>query len=332
MADCTAWPGGWHRLRQVSGVAEVELVEVSARDGLQNDPVAVSTAHKVELIERAVGAGFRRVEVASFVSPKRVPQMADAEAVMAVLRLDDVVWSTLALNTKGVERAIAAGADEINFVVTCSETFNQRNQGCSIAESLAMLADMAPLVRAAGKRLTVVLSTSFGCPFEGEVPVARVVEVALGALEARPDELSLADTIGVAVPSDVIERVGAVRDRYGDRASMPLPQHSQHGDREHRRRARRRCAFVRRELGRCRRLSVRARGHRQRRDRRRGLPAGPHGLRHGPRPQRVARGGAVAVGRRAGPAAGKRIGQGGAVPATGLGDRYRFELTRSQRR
>ena len=196
----------------MSDVAEVELVEVSPRDGLQNDPVAVSTAHKVELIERAVAAGFRRVEVASFVNPKRVPQMADAEAVMAALpRVDGVVWSTLALNTRGVERAIAAGADEINFVVTCSETFNQRNQGCSIAESLSMLTEMAPLVREAGKRLTVVMSTSFGCPFEGEVPVTRVVEVALGALEARPDELSLADTIGVAVPSDVIERVGAVR-------------------------------------------------------------------------------------------------------------------------
>ena len=129
----------------VSDVAEVELVEVSARDGLQNDPVAVTTEHKVELIERAVAAGFRRVEVASFVNPKRVPQMADAEAVMAALpRIDGVVWSTLALNTKGVERAIAAGADEINFVVTCSETFNQRNQGCSIAESLSMLGAMAP--------------------------------------------------------------------------------------------------------------------------------------------------------------------------------------------
>lgn len=196
----------------MSGVTRVELVEVSPRDGLQNDPVAVSTAHKVELITRAVAAGLRRVEVASFVSPKRVPQMADAEAIMAALpRVDGVVWSTLALNTKGVERAIAAGADEINFVITCSETFNQRNQGCSIAESLAMLTAIAPLVRAAGKRLTVVMSTTFGCPFEGEVPVARVVEVAAGALAAGPDELSLADTIGVAVPSDVTERIAAVR-------------------------------------------------------------------------------------------------------------------------
>ncbi len=191
----------------------IDIVEVGPRDGLQSEPGNLPTATKVEFIERAIAAGMRRVEVTSFVNPKRVPQMADAEAVLQALpRRDDVHYIGLVLNRKGFERAAAAGCNEIGMAVVASDTFNQRNQGVTTDASIAAWLEIAAAAKAAGIRPQVTISAAFGCPFEGEVPVARVVEIARRVAEAAPFEIALADTIGVGVPAQVTELVGRVRD------------------------------------------------------------------------------------------------------------------------
>ena len=194
------------------GRAAVQIVEVAARDGLQSEPEVLPTSDKVELIERAVAAGIRRVEVASFVNPERVPQMADAEDVVAALpRRDDVSYIGLVLNMRGFERAAATAIDEINVVVPVTDTFSERNQGASVDIMIESWGEIAAAAREAGLPATVVLSTAFGCPYEGEVAVERVAEVARRVAEHGPAEISLADTIGVAVPTDVIRRLDTVR-------------------------------------------------------------------------------------------------------------------------
>ena len=191
----------------------VELVEVGPRDGLQNEASVVSTATKVEFIRRAMAAGLRRIEVASFVNPRRVPQMADAEAVLAALpKSSGVHYIGLVLNAKGFDRALAAGCTEIGMAVVASNTFNERNQGATTDESIAAWLDMARRARSAGIRAQVTVSAAFGCPFEGEVPMSRVVDVARRVADAEPFEIALADTIGVGVPTQVTELVGRVRE------------------------------------------------------------------------------------------------------------------------
>jgi hydroxymethylglutaryl-CoA lyase len=191
----------------------VEIVEVGPRDGLQSEPGVLPTAAKIEFIERAIAAGIRRVEVTSFVNPKRVPQMADAEAVLGGLPRREGVWYIgLVLNRRGLERAIAAGCNEIGMAVVASDTFNRRNQGVTTDESIAAWLDIAAAARQAGVRPQVTVSAAFGCPFEGEVPVQRVVEIARRVAEAGPFEIALADTIGVGVPAQVLELVGRVRE------------------------------------------------------------------------------------------------------------------------
>jgi hydroxymethylglutaryl-CoA lyase len=191
----------------------VEIVEVGPRDGLQSEPGVLPTAAKIEFIERAVAAGIRRVEVTSFVNPKRVPQMADAEAVLEGLpRREGVHYIGLVLNRRGLERAIAAGCNEIGMAVVASDTFNRRNQGVTTDESIAAWLDIAAAARQAGIRPQVTVSAAFGCPFEGEVPPQRVVDIARRVAEAAPFEIALADTIGVGVPTQVFELVGRVRE------------------------------------------------------------------------------------------------------------------------
>jgi hydroxymethylglutaryl-CoA lyase len=191
----------------------VEIVEVGPRDGLQNEATVLPTAAKIEFIGRAVAAGLRRIEVASFVNPKRVPQMADAEAVMAALPRDaGVQYVGLVLNRRGFDRALAAGCTEIGMVVAATNSFNERNQGATTDASIAAWLDIATRARAAGLRAQVTVSTAFGCPFEGEVPASRVLEIARRLAEGGPGELALADTIGVGVPSQVTELVGRVRE------------------------------------------------------------------------------------------------------------------------
>lgn len=191
----------------------VQVVEVGPRDGLQNEPATLSTRDKVELVTRSLDAGVRRVEVTSFVNPRRVPQLADAEEVMAALpRRDDVSYIGLVLNRRGLERALAAGVDEVNVVVVATETFSRRNQGVSVDEMVRAWSDIAAAAREAGRRVSVTIGASFGCPFEGEVPTERVTALVRRLAEARPDEIALADTIGVGVPVQVRALVAAARE------------------------------------------------------------------------------------------------------------------------
>lgn len=197
---------------------QLSIVEVSPRDGLQNDPSDLPTAVKVELITRAVAAGARRLEVASFVSPKAVPKMADAEAVLEGLRSQGDLGASLiglVVNERGVRRAAAAGVDEVNAVVVATDSFSQANQSMTTAQCLDSLGDLVGAAHDAGLPISVTISAAFGCAFEGEVPLGRVVDVAAAVAEAGPDEIALADTIGAAVPADVTARVRAVRPVVG---------------------------------------------------------------------------------------------------------------------
>ena len=191
----------------------IEIVEVGPRDGLQNEPGNLPLPVKREFIERIVGAGFRRIEVASFVNPKRVPQMADADQLVRSLpRQPGVRYIGLVLNRRGFERALAAGCDEVGMVVVATDTFNQRNQGVTTAESVAAWREMAHAARAAGMPAQVTISAAFGCPFEGEVAPARVVALAREIAEGEPVEIAIADSIGAGVPAQVTDLVGRLRE------------------------------------------------------------------------------------------------------------------------
>jgi len=191
----------------------IEIVEVGPRDGLQSESQVLPTDAKVEFVRRLVASGLERIEVASFVNPRRVPQMADAEAVLASLSSAGVRgrFIGLVLNRKGFERALAAGCTEVGMAIAASESFSQRNQGCSVDEGLAAWLDIAQLARDAGIRAQLTISTAFGCPFEGEMPVERVVRLAERAAAGTPDEIAVADTIGVAVPTQVSEVIAGLR-------------------------------------------------------------------------------------------------------------------------
>ncbi|UPK76788.1 hydroxymethylglutaryl-CoA lyase [Nocardioidaceae bacterium SCSIO 66511] len=204
----------------------VQILEVAPRDGLQNEATHLSTDDKVELVARAVAAGARRVEVTSFVHPKAVPQLADAEDVMAAVeRVDGVSFAGLVMNERGLDRAIAAGVDEVDVVVVASDTFCQRNQNMTTWQACEIATRLVAKARTAGLFTTVTIGASFGCPFEGEVPVSRLRDVIARVVDTGPDELALADTIGVGVPSDVRERVGVARSIAGDDAALRLHLH-----------------------------------------------------------------------------------------------------------
>jgi hydroxymethylglutaryl-CoA lyase len=192
----------------------VEIVEVGPRDGLQNEPGTLPLATRREFIERVVGCGVKRIEVASFVNPKRVPQMADAdELVRSLPRHAGVRYIGLVLNRQGFDRALAAGCDEVGMVVVTTDTFNRRNQGVSTRESVAAWLDIARAAKAAGLRAQVTISAAFGCPFEGEVAPTRVVALAEALVAGEPVEIAVADSIGAGVPAQVTELVGRLRER-----------------------------------------------------------------------------------------------------------------------
>ena len=196
----------------------VEIVEVGPRDGLQNEDTLVTTEGKVELVRRAVAAGIRRVEVTSFVHPGRVPQMADAEEVCAQVRdVPGLSSIGLVLNERGLDRALAAGVDEVNAVVVATDTFGQANQGQTTREGVEVWARIADRAREQGTRVSVTIAAAFGCPFEGEVSPDRLRDVVAAVVDAAaPDELALADTIGVGVPADVTRRVALTQELTGD--------------------------------------------------------------------------------------------------------------------
>jgi len=180
------------------------VFEVGPRDGLQNEPEVLPPGVRAELVRRLVAAGISSVEVASFVDPRRVPQMAAAEEVVSQLeRRPGVVYAGLALNERGYDRLAEAGLDEVRFAFGATESFNRRNQNASVEDSLAAAIRIAQAAREGGLGSSVTISVAFGCPFEGRVDEGRVVELAERAAQGRPDTIVLADTIGVAVPSQV---------------------------------------------------------------------------------------------------------------------------------
>jgi hydroxymethylglutaryl-CoA lyase len=197
----------------------VEIVEVSPRDGLQNESRQISTADKLRLVEQAIDMGARRIEVTSFVNPKKVPQMADAEEVMRLLPArDDVTYIGLVLNARGAERAIAAGVDELGAVCVASNEFGIRNQGQDRAQSVTVASETVRRAQECGLTGQVTIAAAFGCPFEGEVQAATVVDMARKLSETSPREIALADTIGVGVPAQVGDLVAAVAE-----AIAPIP-------------------------------------------------------------------------------------------------------------
>ncbi len=202
----------------------VSLVEVGPRDGLQSEPEILSTESKRRFIELAIDAGLKRLEVASFVHPKRVPQMADAEALIASLPMrDDVSYIGLLMNERGLDRALDTAVHEIGMVVVATDTYNERNQGVKTAESIANWLRIAERAKREGKIANVMISSAFGCPFEGEVPIERVVDIAKQVVEVGPAELGIADSIGVAVPGQVADVIAAIREAVG--SEIPLRFH-----------------------------------------------------------------------------------------------------------
>jgi (R)-citramalyl-CoA lyase len=188
----------------------VTLCDVGPRDGLQNDKVTLAPGVRAELCDRLAATGLPRIECGSFVNPKLVPQMAGADEVFAGLqRAGGVVYAALALNGRGVEGAIAAGADEVHLAYPLSDTFCARNQNTTLAAAAEGHVAMIAAAHAAGIPASVTLGASFGCPFEGPVPEARVLEHVERMAAAGADEILLADTIGVGVPSQVRSLVPA---------------------------------------------------------------------------------------------------------------------------
>lgn len=201
----------------------VSITEVGPRDGLQNEDTLFALGRKVEFVDRLSSTGLRRIEAASFVSPKAIPQMRDAGDLMRGLRrASGVTYVALVPNERGATDAIAAGADEIATVVSASETHNQRNINRSVAQSLDAIAGVAQL--AAGARLpwTGYISTAFGCPYEGAVDPARVLEIAERLVALGAGGIALGDTIGAAEPRQAGALVGALRARL---AGVPLRLH-----------------------------------------------------------------------------------------------------------
>jgi len=192
----------------------VTVVEVGPRDGLQNEAVVVPTAAKVELVERLAEAGLPVVEVTSFVSPRAVPQLADADAVLpAVRRRPGVRYPVLVPNVRGLERALAAGADAIAVFTAASEAFTQANINMSVAESLHAFAPVLERARTGGMWTRGYVSTAFGCPYQGAVAPADVAGVAGALFDLGCDEVSIGDTIGAGRPEQVPGVVAAVTDR-----------------------------------------------------------------------------------------------------------------------
>ena len=193
------------------------VCDVGPRDGLQNEDRVLGPEVRAELCGRLAAAGVKRIEAASFVNPKLVPQMAGAEEAMAALqRRPGTVYAGLALNEKGYERAMAARVDEVHYAFAATDEFGRRNQNAGVEEGLKTALTLVARARADNMPITVTVSVAFGCPFEGPVPPQRVLGLVERLMAAAPDEICLADTIGVGVPSQVKELVGGAR-RLGAR-------------------------------------------------------------------------------------------------------------------
>jgi hydroxymethylglutaryl-CoA lyase len=222
----------------MSSLPTVEIMEVAPRDGLQNEAEIVSTADKLALIERLAAIGANRIEVGSFVNPKRVPQMADTDAVIAGLpprKTRGYRATGLCLNERGVRRAIAgradgeSGVDEAGCVLVATDTFGIRNQGQTISEGLNANAEMIRLAKADGMRAQVTIAASFGCPFEGAVDQRHVIDLAQRLIDAGAEEIGIADTIGVAVPGQVGDLFANLLARIGGHVPLRVHLHDTRG-------------------------------------------------------------------------------------------------------
>lgn len=195
---------------------QLTIVEVSPRDGLQNEKTLLSTGAKLDLIEQLMAAGARRIEAVSFVHPKLVPAMADAEAVMeGVPRRDDVSYIGLVLNPRGWSRAQLAGVDEINVVASASETFSEKNQNSSIEGIITDAEEVLASAAAEGMPASLTITVAFGCPFEGEVDPDVVIDLARRGAAAGAREIAIGDTIGVGVPTQVTALFSGIRAEVG---------------------------------------------------------------------------------------------------------------------
>lgn len=201
----------------------VEVYEVGPRDGLQNELRTLPTPDKVRLIEALADAGLKRIEVSSFVSPRWIPQLSDAEKLLATLpRREGVSYTALVPNLKGLERARAAGLQEAAVFLSVTESHSRKNINKSVAEAISTAREVAAAAREAGMRVRCYLSTVWGCPYEGLTPVSRVVEVVEQLVDTGFDQLSLGDTIGVGTPAQTAEIVTAVS------KLVPLPRIALH--------------------------------------------------------------------------------------------------------
>ncbi len=187
---------------------QVQVVDVGPRDGLQNEEKILPPEARADLCDRLAAAGVPRVEAASFVNPKKVPQMAGAEEVVAAIdRRPGTSYAGLVLNEKGYERAVQAGVDEVRYAFPVTETFARRNQNTTVADATGLAGRLTERARLDGVRVSITLSAAFGDPFEGRVEPGHVLDIVEKVAQAAPDEILLADTIGVGVPSQVRELV-----------------------------------------------------------------------------------------------------------------------------
>jgi len=204
-------------------VSKISILEVGPRDGLQSEPEILPTEVKKEFITRTINAGIKQIEVTSFVHPKKVPQMADAEKLVESLpENDDVTYIGLIMNQRGFERARDCGIDEVGMVIVSTDTYNMKNQNVVTQESIDNWLSIAAEAKSAGIRTSVVIACSFGCPYEGEIDPEHIASIAEQVLEGKPDVLGLADSVGVAVPSQIKRTFSLVKELA---PSIPLRTH-----------------------------------------------------------------------------------------------------------
>ena len=191
---------------------KIEVVDVGPRDGLQNEEKQLSAEVRAELCDRLADAGVTRIEAVSFVNPKLVPQMAGAEEVMQeIRRKSDATYAGLVLNEKGYERAVESGMDEVRYAFPVTDTFAKKNQNTTVAEATALTTRFVERARLDGVRVSITLAAAFGCPFEGAVEPESVLDISDQVAASRPDEIVLADTIGVGAPMQVRKLVEGVK-------------------------------------------------------------------------------------------------------------------------
>ena len=204
-------------------MSKVSICEVGPRDGLQSEPELLSTEVKKEFITRSVSAGIKNIEVTSFVHPKKVPQMADAEELVASLpEHDDVSYIGLIMNQRGFQRAKDCGIKEVGMVIVSTDTYNMKNQGVVTQQSIDNWLEISAEAKASGIRTNVLIACSFGCPYEGEVDPEHIALIAEKVLEGSPDIIGLADSVGVAVPNQIKRTFSLVKELA---PNVPLRTH-----------------------------------------------------------------------------------------------------------